>query len=222
MYQRIEEVVEPVLEPKRVLEPFTDEIVESAPARMKHKPNRKVVEDSVSDFRRVRLLYQTALMVSEMEAVRAEDSEGVGELQPYTVDTTGDFEDNISIEQRELAIQRARIQLELEFHRRLANLGDEGDQISLRDMEREHRRNIQQMEEELREKERDIERQTREESHEVRAKCRRGPLNRIRCNVRGCGVIIDSKREQYYRKSCNHAPAIIRFMWYMTDSGIPK
>jgi len=133
-----------------------------------------------------------------------------------------DFEDNISIEQRELAIQRARIQLELEFHRRLANLGDEGDQISLRDMEREHRRNIQQMEEELREKERDIERQTREESHEVRAKCRRGPLNRIRCNVRGCGVIIDSKREQYYRKSCNHAPAIIRFMWYMTDSGIPK
>jgi hypothetical protein len=57
-YQRIEEVVEPVLEPKRVLEPFRDEIVESAPARMKYKPNRKVVEDSVSDFRRVRLLYQ--------------------------------------------------------------------------------------------------------------------------------------------------------------------
>jgi hypothetical protein len=89
LYQRIEEVVEPVLEPKRVLEPFTDEIVESAPATMKYKPNRKVVEESVSDFKRVRLLYQTALMVSEMEAVRAEDSEEVGELQPYAVETTG-------------------------------------------------------------------------------------------------------------------------------------
>jgi Skp family chaperone for outer membrane proteins len=118
-------------------------------------------------------------------------------------------------------MQRARIQEELEFQR-LANLDDEGDQISLRDKEREHRRNIQQMEEELREKERDIERRTREESHEVRAKCRRVQPDRVRCEVRGCGVIIDPKREQYYRKSCNHAPAIIRFMWYMTDSGIPK
>jgi hypothetical protein len=132
-----------------------------------------------------------------------------------------DFENNISIEQRELAMQRARIQEELEFQR-LANLDDEGDQISLRDKEREHRRNIQQMEEELREKERDRERRTREESHEVRAKCRRVQPDRVRCEVRGCGVIIDPKREQYYRKSCNHAPAIIRFMWYMTDSGILK
>ena len=92
MYQRIEEVVEPVHEPKRVLEPFTDDIVESAPARMKYKPNRKVVEESVSDFKRVRLLYQTALMVSEMEAVRAEDSEEVGELQPYAVESTAKLE----------------------------------------------------------------------------------------------------------------------------------
>ena len=123
-----------------------------------------------------------------------------------------EFEDNISIEQRELAIQRARIQEELEFNRRrLANFDDEGDQISLRDKEREHRRIIQQMEEELREKERDIERRTREESHEVRAKCRRGPPSWIRCEAKGCGVEIDPKREQYYRKSCNHAPAIIRF-----------
>jgi Skp family chaperone for outer membrane proteins len=134
-----------------------------------------------------------------------------------------DFEDNISIEQRDLAIQRARIQEELEFHRRrLANLDDEGDQTSLRDKEREHRRNIHQMEEELREKERDIERRTREESHEVRAKCRRVPPDRIRCEARGCGVIIDPKQEQYYRKSCTHAPAIIQFMWYLTDSGILK
>ena len=66
MYQRIKEVVEPGLEPKE----------------------RKVVEESVSDFRRVRLLYQTALMVSEMEALMAEDSEEVGELQPYAVGTT--------------------------------------------------------------------------------------------------------------------------------------
>jgi hypothetical protein len=77
LYKRIEEV-EPVLEPK---EPFTNEM-RSQPARMKYKPNRKVVEDSVSDFRRVRLLYQTALMVSEMEAVKAEDSEEDGMQGP--------------------------------------------------------------------------------------------------------------------------------------------